>query len=134
MNPQLPTGGAQAPQKVTGEDIYKMFKSVKDELAFIRERLDALESRPAPAQTSADEIEIVDIVNVIKAYDPKGLPMYHAQGGRYMKHGARIWPEAFEAIRLDPDRLATGPNRVQIKVKIKPSDGKHAPKVVGLAE
>ena len=131
---QAQNGGAQAPQKVTGEDILKMFKTIQEQLDFIRQRLDGLESRAVTGTATNGETETIEIVSIIKAFDQKGEPMYHAQGGRYMKHGARIWPENFENIRINPESLAIGPNKIKMKVLIKPSDGKNAPKVIALAE
>jgi hypothetical protein len=134
MNQQQPqSGGATAPPKVTGEDILKMFSAIQQQLDFIRQRLDGLENRPVASTATNGEIEIVEVVSIIKAFDQKGEPMYHAQGGRYMKHGARIWPENFENIKIDPESLAIGPNKIKLRVVVKPTDGKHAPKVIDLA-
>jgi hypothetical protein len=75
----------------------------------------------------------VQVTSIILSYDGKGQPMYHALGGRYTKHGARVWPEYIEQLKIDPAKLQPGPNPWVAKVKVQPAKDGRAPKVIGMA-
>jgi len=92
--------------------------------------------RSAPQQPQAGETQLETVVAtcIVKSYDPRGQVMLHIQGGRYSRHGARVWPEYAQALGIDADKLKPGPNPYTQRVIIQPAQDGHAPKAISLAQ
>jgi hypothetical protein len=100
---------------------------------------------PAAAQTNGNggQYEEVTVDTIVYATDDNGRPTYKVKGGKYAKHGVRVWPEVLPLIEIDPATLKPGPNACIRTVRIvlkkytdeETGEEKIAPqKVVGLAK
>jgi hypothetical protein len=102
----------------------------------------AAAAAPTTNDNGGQQYEEVTVDTIIYATDDNGQPTYKVKGGKYAKHGVRVWPEVLPLIEIDPATLKPGPNACIRTVRIvlkkytdeKTGEEKIAPqKVVGLA-
>jgi len=98
------------------------------------EKLSAQRAQPQAGPAPSGETETIVATAIVKSYDPKGQVMLHIQGGRYSRHGVRVWPEYLLALGINPEALQPGPNPWSKRVLVQPAENGHAPKAVGLAQ
>lgn len=56
---------------------------------------------------------------------------FKVKGGKYRKHGVRVWPEVISVLGFDPDKLEPGIQPINLKVSVLMENGQPK-KVVGM--
>ena len=96
----------------------------------------------APSQINGGQYEDVTVDTLVVTTDDNGKPVYRVKGGKYVKHGVRVWPEVLPVLGIKADELKPGPNPFSATVRVllkkytdeETGQEKLAPqKVVGLA-
>ena len=81
-------------------DLHQRMDTISSELAALRAGLAQAATPPQAGSYEALPASRLERERV------KGKTYYRIMGGRYTKHGIRIWPEGLAAIGIDPDAIA----------------------------
>ena len=128
-------------EKITAQELRQSFQSLTErldqieaEIHTLRDGLAAAAAAPAAATApAAGQTVQFECSVIIVGVDDNGELTYKAKGGQYAKFGVRIWPEILPALGLDPDKLRTGPNAVQLHLVALMGD-KGPRKVIGIVK
>ena len=55
---------------------------------------------------------------LVASTDDNGKPVYKVKGGKYAKHGVRVWPEVLPVLGIKADELKPGPNPYSATVRV----------------
>ena len=145
MSTNQPTAKPNAEKSL--ELLERIAQATEANTAALRELCSLLvgkaETAAAPLQTNGGQYEDVTVDTLIASTDDNGKPVYKVKGGKYAKHGVRVWPEVLPALGIKADELKPGPNPFSATVRVvlkkytdeETGQEKLAPqKVVGLAQ